>query len=40
VVLISSRSVGAYRQRLAVSPVRGFIAKSEFSGECLLALLA
>ena len=39
VVLISSRSVGAYRQRLKVSPVRGFIAKAEFSGECLLALL-
>ena len=39
VVLISSRSIGAYRQRLKVSPVRGFIAKSEFSGECLLALL-
>jgi DNA-binding NarL/FixJ family response regulator len=40
VVLISSRSAGAYRRRLEVSPVRGFIAKAEFSGECLLALLA
>jgi DNA-binding NarL/FixJ family response regulator len=40
VVLISSRSAGAYRRRLRDSPVRGFIAKAELTGECLLALLA
>jgi DNA-binding NarL/FixJ family response regulator len=39
VVLISSRSPEAYRQRLHGSPARGFIAKAEFSGECLAALL-
>jgi DNA-binding NarL/FixJ family response regulator len=40
VVLISSRGADAYRRRLRTSPARGFIAKAEFSGECLLALLA
>jgi DNA-binding NarL/FixJ family response regulator len=40
VVLISSRRAGAYRRRLRTSPARGFIAKTELSGECLSALLA
>jgi DNA-binding NarL/FixJ family response regulator len=39
VVLISSRSREAYRRRLASSPARGFIPKTELSGECLAALL-
>jgi DNA-binding NarL/FixJ family response regulator len=39
VVLVSSRSREAYRQRLQASPVLGFISKAEFSGECLAALL-
>jgi DNA-binding NarL/FixJ family response regulator len=39
VVLISSRSTEAYRRRLASSPACGFIAKAEFSGACLAALL-
>ena len=40
VVLISSRGRGAFRSRLAAAPVRGFITKAEFSGECLSSLLA
>ena len=40
VVLISSREERAFRRRLASSPVRGFIAKAELSGECLASLLA
>ena len=40
VVLISSRDADAFRRRLAGSPVRGFIAKAELSGECLASLLA
>ena len=40
VVLISSREERAFRRRLATSPVRGFIAKAELSGECLASLLA
>jgi DNA-binding NarL/FixJ family response regulator len=40
VVLISSREERAFRRRLARSPVRGFIAKAELSGECLASLLA
>jgi DNA-binding NarL/FixJ family response regulator len=39
VVLISSRSRGAYRRRLESTPARGFITKAEFSGECLSSLL-
>jgi DNA-binding NarL/FixJ family response regulator len=39
VVLISSRGEAAFRTRLAVTPARGFITKSEFTGECLLSLL-
>jgi two-component system nitrate/nitrite response regulator NarL len=40
VVLISSRARGAFRNRLAGTPARGFITKSEFSGECLSQVLA
>lgn len=40
VVLISSRSAGAYRHRLQTTSACGFIAKAELSGRCLLALLA
>jgi DNA-binding NarL/FixJ family response regulator len=39
VVLISSRAPASYRRRLRASPARGFVAKSELSGECLGALL-
>jgi DNA-binding NarL/FixJ family response regulator len=40
VILISSRGADAFRRRLASSPARGFIAKAELSGECLVSLLA
>jgi DNA-binding NarL/FixJ family response regulator len=40
VVLISSRGRGAFRGRLETTPARGFITKTEFSGECLSSLLA
>ena len=40
VVLVSSRGRGAYRARLETTPARGFITKAEFSGECLISLLA
>ena len=39
VVLISSRESHSYRRQLATSPVRGFIAKGELSGECLSELV-
>jgi CheY-like chemotaxis protein len=39
VVLTSSRSASAYRRRLADSPARGFVTKSELSGEGLAALV-
>jgi DNA-binding NarL/FixJ family response regulator len=39
VVLVSTRGVSAYRRRLARSPVRGFISKSELSGNALFALV-
>ena len=39
VVLISSRGEHAYRRRLARSPARGFIPKTELSGACLESLL-
>jgi DNA-binding NarL/FixJ family response regulator len=39
VVLVSTRDASAYAPRLAVTPARGFIAKSELSGERLAALL-
>jgi two-component system, NarL family, nitrate/nitrite response regulator NarL len=40
VVLISTRAVSSYRRRLAGSPVRGFISKSELSGNALSALVS
>jgi DNA-binding NarL/FixJ family response regulator len=40
VVLISTRDISAYRRRLAGSPVRGFIPKSELSGNALSALVS
>jgi DNA-binding NarL/FixJ family response regulator len=40
VVLISTRAVSSYRRRLARSPARGFIAKSELSGHALSALVS
>jgi DNA-binding NarL/FixJ family response regulator len=40
VVLTSTRTVDSYRRRLAKSDVRGFIAKSQLSGEALAALCA
>jgi two-component system nitrate/nitrite response regulator NarL len=40
VVLTSSRPESSYRRRLAQSPARGFIAKSELTGEALAALLS
>jgi hypothetical protein len=39
VVLVSSRSAPGYRRRLAGAPVRGFLTKSELSGESLAAML-
>lgn len=39
VVLTSSRDASAYRRRLAQSPSRSFIPKSELSGEALAAFL-
>jgi len=40
VVLISTRAESSYRQRLAVSPARGFIGKSDLSAASLSTLLA
>ena len=40
VVLVSTREASAYRRRLARSPARGFIAKSELSGNALSALVS
>jgi DNA-binding NarL/FixJ family response regulator len=39
VVLISSRDPAAYGPRLGQTPARGFIAKSELSGDALAGLL-
>jgi DNA-binding NarL/FixJ family response regulator len=39
VVFVSSRERSTYRKRLESAPARGFITKSEFSGECLSSLL-
>ncbi len=39
VVLVSSRSAGAYRRRLATTPVRGFLSKAELTGPALRDLL-
>jgi DNA-binding NarL/FixJ family response regulator len=40
VVLVSSRDAAVYRSRLAATPARGFIAKSELSGAALAKLVA
>jgi DNA-binding NarL/FixJ family response regulator len=40
VVLISSRDASVYRSRLASTSARGFIAKSQLSGEALADLVA
>jgi DNA-binding NarL/FixJ family response regulator len=40
VILVSTRDVSSYRRRLAGSPVRGFISKSELSGHALSALVS
>jgi DNA-binding NarL/FixJ family response regulator len=40
VVLVSARGVSSYRRRLAGSPARGFISKSELSGHALAALVS
>ena len=40
VVLVSTRDISSYRRRLATSPVRGFILKSELSGSALSALVS
>jgi DNA-binding NarL/FixJ family response regulator len=40
VVLTSNRAASSYRRRLAGSPARGFIAKSELSGAALAALVS
>jgi DNA-binding NarL/FixJ family response regulator len=39
VVLISSREAGAYGERVAAAPARGFLAKHELSGAALAALV-
>jgi hypothetical protein len=38
-VLVSTRDSAAYRRRLATSPARGFIPKSELSGALLADLV-
>jgi len=40
VVLVSARDISSYRRRLAGSPVRGFLSKSELSGNALSALVS
>jgi DNA-binding NarL/FixJ family response regulator len=40
IVLISSRDASEYRRRLAETTARGFIAKSDLSGDALSAILA
>jgi DNA-binding NarL/FixJ family response regulator len=40
VVLVSTRGVSAYRRRLARSSARGFICKSELSGNALSTLVS
>ena len=39
VVMISTRAASDYADRLATTPARGFIAKSDLSGERLAALV-
>jgi DNA-binding NarL/FixJ family response regulator len=40
VVLVSSRARSAYRDRIAICPVRGFIQKEDLSGDGLNAVLS
>jgi len=40
VVLISTRDITSYRRRLARSSVRGFVSKSELSGNAICALVS
>jgi DNA-binding NarL/FixJ family response regulator len=40
VVLISTRDVSSYRRRLARSPARGFVSKSELSGNAISTLVS
>jgi DNA-binding NarL/FixJ family response regulator len=40
VILISSREVEAYGNRVVLAPVLGFVAKNELSGEAIERLLA
>ena len=40
VVLVSTRDLSSYRRRLARSSARGFIPKSELSGNALTALVS
>jgi hypothetical protein len=40
VILISSRDVAAYGDRVVLAPVLGFVAKNELSGEAIERLLA
>ncbi len=40
VILISSREADTYGDRVRLAPVRGFVAKSELSGEAIERLLA
>ena len=40
IVLTSTRDGAAYRRRLAHSPIRGFIPKSELAGAAVAALVA
>jgi DNA-binding NarL/FixJ family response regulator len=39
IVLVSTRDRSAYRRRLADSPARGFVAKSDLSGAAVTALV-
>jgi DNA-binding NarL/FixJ family response regulator len=39
VVLISTRGIATYRERLKRAPVRGFVAKADLSGAALTGLL-
>lgn len=39
VILISSREAAVYGSRLAATPAKGFISKSDLSGNALTALL-
>jgi DNA-binding NarL/FixJ family response regulator len=39
VVLVSSRSASSYRRRLATTPARGFISKSDLTGPAVRLLL-